>query len=194
MFTKISRYRKVPDVTAPDAQGRVLASKGLRLLPSVTGTFRHTVESGDRLDQLAYKYYSEPLQWWNIADANPAFLSPLSLLGRDAVVATRFPVTVAGVPPWSNLFRVLRAMLGIEDVEVEEDVQLKLKQVTVGGHTITALMEEFSRTVIVSHNKRNVTAAMLASAIETAGFQVAQEFAEVDQVGQEIIVPAKPTG
>ena len=27
MFSKISRYRKVPDVTAPDAQGRVLAAK-----------------------------------------------------------------------------------------------------------------------------------------------------------------------
>ena len=78
MFSKISRYRKVPIVTAPDALGRLLAATDLRLLPNVSGDFRHTVDAGDRLDQLAYKYYSQPLQWWNICDANPEFLSPLA--------------------------------------------------------------------------------------------------------------------
>ncbi len=92
MFTKISRYYKVPDVAVPDAQGRVLASKDLRLLPEVTGTFRHRVQAGDRLDHLAHKYYSQPLQWWHICDANPEFLSPLALLGEEAIVTARFPL------------------------------------------------------------------------------------------------------
>lgn len=94
MFSKISRYYKVPDVAVPDAQGRVFASKDLRLLPAVTGTFQHVVKAGDRLDHLSHKYYSQPLQWWHICDANPEFLSPLALLGDEVIVTTRFPVTI----------------------------------------------------------------------------------------------------
>ena len=52
MFSKISRYRNIPVVTAPDASGRELAAVDIRLLPDVTGDFRHTVDGGDRLDQL----------------------------------------------------------------------------------------------------------------------------------------------
>ena len=189
MFSKISRYRKLPDVTAPDPQGRVLASKELRLLPQVTGTFRHTIDTGDRLDQLAYKYYSQPLQWWNISDANPEFLSPLAMLGKDAVVTTRFPVSAAGDPLWANLFAAVSAVLGVEDVKVEEDVQL----VPVAGQTIPALVEQFSRVVLVTYNRLNVTATTLAATIEAAGF-VVMPFADVDQVGQEIIIPPKPIG
>jgi hypothetical protein len=193
MFSKISRYRKLPDITAPDARGRVLASRELRLLPAVTGTFQHTIDSGDRLDQLAYKYYSQPLQWWNISDANPQFLSPLQLIGKDVVVTTRFPVSVTGDPPWANLFQALLAVLGVEDVQVEEDVELVQQQVTVGGQTIAAFVEQFSRAVLVSYNRLNVTAATLASAIEALGF-VTMPFVEINQIGQEIIIPPKPVG
>lgn len=193
MFSKISRYRKLPDVSAPDAQGRLLAAKELRLLPEVSASFRHTVDAGDRLDQLAYKYYSQPLQWWNICDANPKFLSPLALLGKDTVVTTRFPIAVSAAPPWAVLFLTVRGMLGVEDVRISEDVQLVRQQVTVGGQTITALMERFSRAVLVTYNRLNVTAVMLAAGIEAAGFTVAP-FADLDQVGQEIAVPPKPIG
>lgn len=191
MFSKISRYCKIPDLTAPEAQGRQLASKDLRLLPHVTGTFRHTVNAGDRLDQLAYKYYSQSLQWWHICDANPDFLSPLELLGKDAILTTRFPVTVSGTPPWTAVFSALQAMTGVEDVQVSEDVHLAPRQVIVSGQTITTLMEEFARAVIVTYNRLNVTAAALAAAIEAAGFQVAP-YTDIGQVGQEILIPPKP--
>jgi hypothetical protein len=193
MFSKISRYRKVPDITAPDSHGRTLAAKDLRLLPDVTGTFRHTVDAGDRLDQLAYKYYSQPLQWWNICDANPIFLSPLTMLDNDAVVITRFPVTVSGAPQWSVLVRAVRGILGVENVQIVEEIELVPKQVTAGGQTITAFVEQFSRAVLVTYNKLNVTAATLATSIEAAGFQVAP-FSDIGQVGQEIIIPPKPIG
>lgn len=195
MFDKISRYRKTSNVTTLDSRGRLLASKDLRLLPEVTGAFRHTVESGDRLDQLAYKYYSQPLQWWNIADANAAFLSPLSLLPGDAVVVTRFPVSATGVPPWGDLLHSLQAVVGVEGVAVEEDVQLVLKQVTPtgGGPQIPALVEEFTRVVVITYNRRNVTAAMLNAAIAATGFNVGQPVV-VDRVGREITIPPKPVG
>jgi hypothetical protein len=193
MFSKISRYRKLPDITAPDAKGRVLASRELRLLPTVTGTFQHTIDSGDRLDQLAYKYYSQPLQWWNISDANPQFLSPLQLIGREVLVTTQFPVSVTGNPPWGNLFQALAAVLGVEDVQIEEDVELVQQQVTVGLQTINAFVEQFSRAVVVTYNRLNVTAATLASAIEAVGF-VVMPFVDINQIGQEIIIPPQPVG
>jgi hypothetical protein len=196
MFDKLSRYRKLPNVTAPDAEGRVLASKDLRLLPTVTGTFRHTVESGDRLDQLGYKYYSQPLQWWNIADASPAFLSPLALLGKDAITSTRFPLALpAGVTvsPWAALFASLQTVLGVEDIAIEEDVQLVPQQVTVGAQKIQVLIEQFSRAVLVTYNSLNVDPAALGSTITAAGF-VVQPFVQVDQLGQQIIIPPKPIG
>ena len=193
MFSKISRYRKLPSVAAPDAQGRTLAATDLRMLPAVTGTFRHTVESGDRLDQLAYTYYSQPLQWWNICDANPMFLSPLALLGKEAIVTTSFPVTVSGTPPWAALFPSIRGLLGVEDVEIAEETQLVPTQVTVAGQTATVLIENFTRSVLVTYNRLNISAATLAASIEAAGFGVAP-FADLDQVGQEIVIPPKPIG
>lgn len=102
MFTKTSRYWAVPDITVPDSQGRVLPAKDIRLLPTVTGTFQHLVSQGDRLDQLAYTYYGQPLDWWHISDANPAILSPLALLGDGPVTTIRLLVTVAsGTPSWA---------------------------------------------------------------------------------------------
>ena len=40
----------------------------------VTRTFSyvsHMVTDRDRLDNLAYQYYGDPTQWWQIAQANP---------------------------------------------------------------------------------------------------------------------------
>lgn len=193
MFSKISRYRKLPNVVAPDAEGRQLPSRELRLLPTVTGTYLHTVAAGDRLDQLANQYYSQPLQWWNIADANPAFLSPLALLAQDAITTTRFSVSISGTPPWSKLFAALQAIVGVENVAIEEDVQLVQQNVTIAGQTITAWVEQIAWVVIVTYNRVNVTTEDLTSAIEAAGF-TAGPFVDINQVGQEIIIPPKPIG
>jgi hypothetical protein len=193
MFNKISRYRKLPTVVVPDAEGRQLPSSELRLLPTVTGSYLHTVALGDRLDALANQYYRQPLQWWNIADANPAFLSPLALLSQDSVTTTRFPVSVGGTPPWSNLFPALQAVVGVENIAVEQEVQLVQQQVTVAGQTITAWVEQITWVVVVTYNNVNVTAEALTSVIEAVGFQV-MPFVDVNQVGQDIIIPPKPIG
>jgi hypothetical protein len=194
MFSKISRYRNVPVVTAPDATGRELAAVDIRLLPDVTGDFRHTVDGGDRLDQLAYKYYNQPLQWWNIADGNPDFLSPLDLLDKGVVVTTQFPVSVAGTPPWQAVFQSLLGRLGVEDVQAIENIQLIPKQVDAGGgQKVTIMDQQFSRAVLVTYNRMNVNADTLATLIATAGFTVAP-FIELGQLGQDIVIPLTPTG
>lgn len=195
MFSKISRYRKVPDVTTLDVKGRVLTTKDLRLLPQVTGTFRHTVQAGDRLDHLAYKYYGQPLKWWRICDANPEFLSPQALLGQEAIVTTRFPLTVpgGGAPPWAALFRELRGVLGVEDVRVTEDVEIVPQEQVISGQTVTVFVDRYRREVRVTYNRLNVTAETLADRIKAAGLAVG-EHVDIGQLGQEIVIPPDAMG
>jgi hypothetical protein len=189
MFSKISRYRKLPDVVTVDVQGRLLASKELRLLPQVTGTFRHTVQAGDRLDQLAYKYYDQPRKWWRICDANPQFLSPLALLGQDTITTRRFALAVpgGGTPPWAALLDKLRAMPGVENVVIEEDVT-QVADKRPGPPPVTVWLDQFTQTAVVTYNEAQVSIPALQEAIKGAGFNTGEQVA-LDQLGQPIVVP-----
>jgi hypothetical protein len=165
MFSKLSRYRRVPDIAVVDSRGRVVAAKDMRPLPTVTGTFTHTVDSGDRLDQLAFTYYGQPLQYWHVCDANPDFLSPFALLGQETLVLTRFPVAVAsGTPPWAALLAALTATVGVEQVAVADDA------------------------VSVTYNRTNLDVTAVIDVIRSAGFSVGQPV-DSGQLGQPITIP-----
>ena len=196
MFSRISRYRKLPDAVTTDAQGRTLPSKTVRLSPQVLGTFRHTVEDVDRLDHLAFKYYQQPRKWWRISDANPEFLSPQALLGKEPIVTERFPLThrSAGTQPlWSKLVRDLTARVGVEDVKVVEEIRLVPQAQTVDGQTVTVYVEQFERAVVVTYNELNVSAGDLASIMTAAGFDRSQP-ERLGRVGQQIIIPRDVIG
>lgn len=159
MFSKISRYRKLPDIVTTDVKGRNSESKSLRLLPEVSGTFLHTVEEVDRLDHLAFKFYRQPRKWWRICDANPEFMSPQALLGKEPIVTYRFPLTPAvnGVhPPWAELLKQLGEIVGVENLQVVEEVQLLSETQT------------YERAIIVTYNQMNVNAGELAGVITAA--------------------------
>ena len=190
MFSTGSRYRKVPDVAVPDASGRVLPAKGARPLPEVTGTFTHTVNSGDRLDQLAFTYYRRPLDYWHICDANPSFLSPLALVGAEPVGTTVFPVTAPQHdPPWVMLLAALNGTVGVERVAVEENVTLLPERQTVNGQQVDVVVERQDRSVAVTHNKIIAGVQAVATVFEDVGFSVGPP-AESGQLGQPIIIPA----
>ena len=189
MFSSFSRYRKLPDVVTTDAKGRTLASKALRLLPSVSGTFQHTVEDGDRLDHVAFKYYRQPTKWWRINDANPEFFSPQDLLGKEPIVTDRFPVTFNGPqPPWAALTRSLSERVGIEMVTVVETVQMAPELRQVKDQTVTVQAERFERAVVVTYNELNVTTDTIRSLITASGFVVGQE-ERATRVGKQITIP-----
>lgn len=115
MFVQNSRYFKVENTAKPDANGRVFESKALRLLPSVSGQFQHILEDSDRLDNLAYKYYKKPRQWWRLCDANPEFISPRSLLGNEPIRVIRFEVQWDGLQaPWHELRQAMMTLVGVE--------------------------------------------------------------------------------
>jgi len=51
-----------------------------RRIPPTPGAITHLVSEGERLDQIATRYYGDPLKAWLILDANPDVLHPLALL------------------------------------------------------------------------------------------------------------------
>jgi hypothetical protein len=195
MFSKISRYRKLPDETVVDAHGRVLPAKSLRLLPDVTGTFRHTVTANDRLDHLAFTYYSQPRKWWRICDANPYFLSPLALLGSEVIQTTAIPLVVpgGGEPPWAALFSGLRATQGVEGVQISEEVALQPRVVIVTGQQVTILVEQVAWVAFVTYNSLQVTPGALADVVTAAGLAAMQP-ADAGQIGQLITIPPDVVG
>jgi len=173
MFSKLSRYRNLPDEVTVDSQGRRQLSKSLRLLTVLPGQFLQAVDGNDRLDHLAYKYYKEPRKWWRICDANPEFLSPWDLLGKSPVVTQRFPLqfTGGGDPPWALLLASAMALVGVEAAGLDEDAETG----AVAG-------------VVVAYNTLNLDTAGLAACFETAGFSVSQPQA-IGRLGKPIVIP-----
>ncbi len=197
MFSKISRYKKLTDVIAPDCGGRSLESKSIRLLPEVSGTFLHTVEEVDRLDHIAYKYYKQPRKWWQICDANPQFMSPRALLGKEPIVTTRFPVTYgdgALQPPWYELLETLSQIPGVRDAFLEETPELvkeKIEHEYEGGPVEVEIhTETFKRVVTVVYNSINVLAADLKKAIEEKKLEVGEP-ADTGRIGKKIVIPPR---
>jgi hypothetical protein len=126
VFSKLSRYRKLPDEVTTDPRGRTLRSKSIRLLPEVSGDAMHVLAEGERLDYLAHKYYRQPRKWWRINDANPEFLSPLELVGDVPLVTTYFHLSSNGFYPrgyqkWWQLLQDLPEQTGVEQVRLEDD-------------------------------------------------------------------------
>lgn len=85
MFFRGSRYRNLPTSIHVTAKGEQVLSTEVRLIPATSAQFSHAVASRERLDLLAYKYYSDSTRWWQIADANPTYPFPLDLLDRRPI-------------------------------------------------------------------------------------------------------------
>jgi Phage Tail Protein X len=93
MFIKGSRYRNLTETVFLNAKGERLRGKNLRLIPLTESRALHTVRDGDRLDSLAYKYYSDTTKWWQISDANPQRPFPIDLLDQRPLAEEWFVLT-----------------------------------------------------------------------------------------------------
>lgn len=177
MYTRGSRYRQVPEASRQDPSGRALLVTDLRLRQPVPGAFQHTVESNDRLDQLAHQYYGKSRKWWRIGDANPEFASPLALLGHDPIRVARL-VVLGGSPdpPWWKLLGSLRAMPGVEDVRFAIEPHI------MGAAVVDAAV------VTVRFNQATTAADALVAAASAAGFTTGPP-QTVDQMGKPITIP-----
>jgi hypothetical protein len=188
-----SRYRTVAGMTAaaPDAGTPVVPE--LRPLPTVTGTYRHLVQAGERLDLLAATYYGRATDWWRICDGNPDFLLPLALVASDPTITTVVPLTPAtGAPPWDRLIRALSALPGVRAVQIEDDVEQRPRRLSVGGRTVVLVEEVPVRALRVTHIAAEVSVDAIAAAV--LEIVAIGPVAELTEVGREIVVPASPVG
>ena len=164
--------------------------------PPTSGRFRHSIEGGDRLDHLAYKYYRKPTRWWRICDANPEFLSPLELLGHGPLATVRLPLGFEGEaePPWPDLIRRLEAIPGVDDVEVEDSAaELVTVETTIDAETVSFVRAEIERAAVVRYHRITVTPEELAAAAAAAGFDPGPPQA-VERIGKEIVMPPRALG
>lgn len=183
MFSKLSRYRSLSDVVATDAQGRALPSKAIRLAPVPEGRVQHVIQDQERLDHLAYRYYRQSRHWWHICDANPAFLSPLDLMGQSPRTLAVFVLewSAPGPIPWAPLVRDLSDDLGVETFYLGTEAR-PVPEVNP-GQTIWEATALF--------NAENVTAADLATRMEALGFTV-PVYSHVGRVGKPLLIPNRP--
>jgi hypothetical protein len=196
MFSKASRYRNLPDAVTVDVQGHSLPSKTLRLLPDASGQFLHAIEDVDRLDHLAYKYYGKPRKWWHICDANPEFMSPQALLGKESIVTERYALSLqdeASAPPWATLRRILSETVGVLDIQVIENWELIPQIQSVGEQQVRVMIDSFERAVIVTYNNMNISPYDLGATMAESGFEVGQP-ERIGRVGKSIVIPPDTLG
>jgi hypothetical protein len=83
MLTKKSRYKNTLLFSAvSDDQNNFEGLRGREITQS-TGVIEHEVQSGNRLDHLAYHYYNDDRLWWRIVDANPDILFASNMLDQS---------------------------------------------------------------------------------------------------------------
>jgi hypothetical protein len=70
MFFKGSRYEHVGSNIIKDSEGCEVLYKKVRFIADTPADRSHTVIQGDRLDNLAYRYFRDPERFWRICDAN----------------------------------------------------------------------------------------------------------------------------
>jgi len=196
VFSRSSRYSRLPDtVDESRADGRTVTAKSLRPLPDTPATFQHTIAEGDRLDNLANRYYQQPQKWWRICDANPEILSPLDLLGRGALRTVRIPLDVAaaGESARADLAAGLGAEPGVERFWFEEVAEVVTRVVPGDDGPLTVGDERRRLAVVVSYNRLVVVAARLVELASAAGLSPRQPEA-LGRVGKRIAVPPDVVG
>lgn len=80
MFERTSRYYDVETatltVTGDEGEERVVSYKRRRFIPRAGDTatlVEHTVNQGERLDNITARYLGDPTQYWRVCDANNVF-------------------------------------------------------------------------------------------------------------------------
>ena len=101
LFAPNSRYFGIETATMQTASGQTVSFLRRRFVPSADRLAlrrEHAVVQGDRLDNLAAKYFGDPELFWRLCDANNT-LRPdelIEIIGRRLRITQ--PLGVPGVP------------------------------------------------------------------------------------------------
>ncbi|MFF9511015.1 hypothetical protein ACF1BU_31555 [Streptomyces sp. NPDC014724] len=87
-YPRSSRYHDADIGVHRQPDGTEVRYTKRRLLPAITAdaddTEPHSVNAGDRPDLLGQRYFGDPRQWWQIADANPV-IDPRDLTAEPGI-------------------------------------------------------------------------------------------------------------
>lgn len=192
MFTKNSRYYSLENIVVNNKSDRQINSKSIREIPNVSGFFQHEVDDNDRLDLLASKFYSQPIKWWRICDANPEFKSPLSLLGKGYLKTYRFRVEDSLLPapfPWLELTNVLDSQIGVEHYTSYDNlIDFEQEIVNLLGTEVTTNRESYKRYIDVRINTKLVTSENINALFSVTGIELSPPEL-LGRVGKKIVIP-----
>jgi len=189
MFSKISRYNKLNDLVVSDYKGKERVSKGVRIIGDVEGVALHTVEDGERLDHLGYKYYRQSRHWWRICDANSDYHSPVEMLGQTTLQQCVFSITGDDYTypyPWPALIKLLVGIHGVGKVLPVERAEME-----VISDEPKCGREKFQREVNVYYNEHLVMHWDIAEIMRDNGYNIDAPRL-VTQVGKQIAIPTLP--
>jgi nucleoid-associated protein YgaU len=98
LYPNSSRYNGLNVLQHRQPDGREVAYLERRFLPDPSNfadLTKHTIQLGDRMDNIAFKYLGDPEQYWRIADANAA-MQPEDL---TAIIGDQIRITLPeGIP------------------------------------------------------------------------------------------------
>jgi hypothetical protein len=190
MFSSDSRYRRSTVLTDTNSAGLPIEVAELRLPPPTEGSFAHVIQEGDRIDNLANKYYREPRKWWRIADANPEFATPGQLLGQAPLRTERIALDHpgAGPAPWAQTLAAAAALVGVARLSREQSYRLSVEPHTVAGERVEVVTEQIDEALLVTYNDLVLELATLIGVFTAAGFTVAGR-EQLSRVGQPIVIP-----
>lgn len=189
MFSSDSRYRRSPATTTVNRAGQPIQAAELRLPPPTPGVFKHRVEEGERIDSLAHKYLRDPLKWWRIADANPAFTTPDELLGSSPWTTERISLHPPADPvPWAATLAAVTALAGGAKLIREPRYRLVVELHTVAGELVEVITEQADEAVIITYNALVADLAAVTATFVSAGFAILGR-EPISRVGQPIIIP-----
>jgi hypothetical protein len=189
MFSPDSRYRRSRVIATVNATGQQINAAELRIPPLTPGTFQHRVQEAERIDRLANQYYRDPLGWWRIADANPAFATPDALLGNGPWSSERIALTPpAGVAPWAQAIAAAAALAGVSQVVRDPSYRLLVELQLGAGEWVEMVSEQIEEAVLVTYHAKVADLGALLAVFADAGFAVVGREL-LARTGRSIVIP-----
>lgn len=182
MFNKGSRYLNLPESATLSNRGEWIRAKNRRPIPAqktllvaAPQQVTHTILDSDRLDLLAYKYYSDTTRWWQISDINPQAAFPTELLDAGPIVEETFDLAHDG---FANRYVDLLDALGGLGILRPVVIDYFIDDASRDFHSEVTLEPSFVElNVVITYPSSPATRQAILSELQNRSFKLLGSFA-----------------